>query len=91
MLKQLVEALSKFKNGNSRGIRNVVVLIDEYDNPLNDSLGEPYFSEIHEELRLFYKMMKALSPYIYFLLITGIAKYAQTSIFSGNYFIVKSH
>ena len=63
--------------------RKVVLIIDEYDAPLLDV--------VHEELNLvalrramqnFYSPIKSLDPYFEFVLLTGITKFAQLSIFS---------
>ncbi len=63
--------------------RKVVLIIDEYDAPLLDV--------VHEELNLvalrramqnFYSPIKSLDPYLEFVFLTGITKFAQLSIFS---------
>ena len=60
-----------------------VFIIDEYDAPLLDV--------VHEELNLvalrramqnFYSPIKSLDPYLEFVFLTGITKFAQLSIFS---------
>jgi hypothetical protein len=62
----------------------VVIIIDEYDCPLLDAIGHPQIhSEIKEELKGFYKVLKASDQYIQFVFITGITKFAQVSLFSG--------
>ena len=62
----------------------VVILIDEYDKPLLDSL---HLSSLHEnikdELRGFYSVIKASDQYIRFAMLTGITKFGKVSIFSG--------
>lgn len=62
----------------------VVILIDEYDKPLLDSL---HIRKLHEnlkdELRGFYSVIKASDQYIRFALLTGITKFGRLSIFSG--------
>ena len=63
--------------------RKVALIIDEYDAPLLDV--------VHEELNLvalrramqnFYSPIKSLDPYLEFVFLTGITKFAQLSIFS---------
>ena len=63
--------------------RKVALIIDEYDAPLLDV--------VHEELNLvalrramqnFYSPIKSLDPYLEFVFLTGITKFAQHSIFS---------
>jgi hypothetical protein len=62
----------------------VAIIIDEYDNPLLDTLNHPQIhSDIKEELRGFYKVLKECDQYIQFAFITGITKFAQVSLFSG--------
>lgn len=65
--------------------RRVVVLIDEYDKPLN----ETRFTEdaLHETMRAilrgFYSVLKDSAGYLRFTLLTGVTKYTHVSIFSG--------
>ncbi|GBU25483.1 hypothetical protein R83H12_02126 [Fibrobacteria bacterium R8-3-H12] len=73
----LIETLFK-----TRG--KVAIIIDEYDCPLLDAIGKPQIhGEIKEELKGFYKVLKASDQYIQFVFITGITKFAQVSLFSG--------
>ncbi|MDR2579871.1 MAG: ATP-binding protein [Fibromonadaceae bacterium] len=62
----------------------VVVVIDEYDCPLLDTL---YFPKNHEairkELQGFYKVLKSCDQYLKFVFITGVTKFSQVSLFSG--------
>jgi hypothetical protein len=62
----------------------VVIIIDEYDNPLLSVLEYPQIHwEIKNELAGFYKVLKECDSYIQFVFITGITKFAQVSLFSG--------
>jgi len=62
----------------------VVIIIDEYDSPLLDSLNHPQIHEdIKNELRGFYKVLKECDQYIQFVFITGVTKFSQVSLFSG--------
>ncbi len=64
--------------------RKVVILIDEYDQPLLDSLGQdPHHDAIRDELRGFYATIKACNEYLRFVLLTGVTRFAKVSIFSG--------
>jgi len=73
----LIETLFKTKG-------KVAIIIDEYDCPLLDAINHPQIhSEIKEELKGFYKVLKASDQYIQFVFITGITKFAQVSLFSG--------
>lgn len=62
----------------------IVILIDEYDKPMLDSLHIPDLHEkLKDELRGFYSVIKASDQYIKFALLTGITKFGKLSIFSG--------
>lgn len=62
----------------------VVLLIDEYDKPIVDHIHNPELAEaMRNQLRMFYSVIKDLDPYLKFVFITGVSKFAQTSIFSG--------
>jgi hypothetical protein len=63
--------------------KQVVVLIDEYDAPLLDSMNEPeLLNQLRSELRAFFSPLKGQGQYLRFLLLTGISKFSQLSIFS---------
>jgi hypothetical protein len=54
----------------------VVVLIDEYDKPLTDTLGKP---ELHREMRKrlqgFYSVLKAADQRLRFVFLTGLPNF----------------
>ncbi|MEM7132884.1 MAG: ATP-binding protein [Chloroflexota bacterium] len=61
----------------------VVLLIDEYDKPIIDYLGEIEQAQKNQKiLKTFYSVIKDCDPYIKFLLITGVSKFSKVSIFS---------
>lgn len=63
--------------------KSVVVLIDEYDSPLLDSNdSQELQKQLRDEVRKFYSPLKHLGYCLRFLLITGISKFSQVSIFS---------
>ena len=63
--------------------KQVVVLIDEYDSPLLDSNhNDEVQKEIRNIMRDFFSPLKAQGQYLRFLLLTGISKFSQMSIFS---------
>lgn len=63
--------------------QRVVVLIDEYDSPMLDSNSNPMLQkEIRGIMRDFFSPLKKSSRYLRFLLLTGISKFSQMSIFS---------
>ncbi len=61
----------------------VVLIIDEYDAPLLDVMNDrEKLSSLRQIMRNFYSPIKSLDPYLRFVFITGINKFAQLSIFS---------
>lgn len=76
-LKDLVEKAYK-QTGEK-----VVVIIDEYDAPLLDVVHEKEnLQPLRRIMQNFYSPLKMLDPYLEFIFITGITKFAQLSIFS---------
>ncbi|MDE5877877.1 MAG: AAA family ATPase [Muribaculaceae bacterium] len=61
-----------------------VILIDEYDNPLFSTLGNP---NTHEQMRTMlkglYSVLKSESDHINFCFLTGITRFSKMSVFSG--------
>ena len=63
--------------------RNVVILIDEYDKPLLQAIGnEPLLTDYRNTLKAFYGVLKSCDKYIRFALLTGVTKFSKVSIFS---------
>lgn len=63
--------------------RGVVILIDEYDKPLIQSLdNEELQSEYRSILKAFYGNFKSCDKYIRFALLTGVTRFSRVSIFS---------
>lgn len=60
-----------------------VVLVDEYDKPLLDVLGEAAENENRETLRGFFSVFKLVDAKLRFVLLTGVTKFSQVSVFSG--------
>ncbi|MCQ2309360.1 MAG: ATP-binding protein [Bacteroidales bacterium] len=60
-----------------------VVLIDEYDKPLLDVLMEPMEAENRAVLKEFYGTFKVADEHLRFVLLTGVTKFSQVSVFSG--------
>ncbi len=76
LLKSLVKGLAK-KN-------RVVVLIDEYDQPIINNLKNPAIAEQNRDLlKDFFATLKSLDKYIQFTFVTGVSKFSQVSLFSG--------
>ena len=64
--------------------RRVVVLIDEYDKPLLRSFDNSKLQDdFRETLTAFYTVLKDADPWLQFVLITGVTKFAQMGIFSN--------
>ena len=62
----------------------VAVLIDEYDEPMLDTLEEPEVARAnHDFLRNFYEVIKNADAHVRFSFITGITKFSKVSLFSG--------
>ncbi len=62
--------------------REVVVLIDEYDAPLNAHLYDKKLLKVKPKLQEIYQQLKVLEKDERFVFITGISKFSQVSIFS---------
>lgn len=63
--------------------RNVVILVDEYDKPMLQAIGnEELLSEYRSTLKAFYGVLKSCDPYIRFALLTGVTKFSKVSVFS---------
>ena len=76
----LNDALSFFSARDGRG---VVILIDEYDDPVAKSLADiPRAETIRDRLAAIYAQFKDNSDKVRFLFITGVSKFTKLSIFS---------
>ncbi len=63
--------------------REVVVLIDEYDAPMHDSMNSPDLQEqIRNAMRNLFSPLKGEERHLRFVFLTGISKFTQLSIFS---------
>ena len=61
----------------------VVVLIDEYDAPMHDSVkDEDLQDQIRDIMRNFFSPLKGEEKFLRFVFLTGISKFSQLSIFS---------
>jgi len=62
----------------------VVILVDEYDKALTDSLHLPErFTQNKEVLRSLYSTFKGLDAHIRFVMLTGVSRFSKIGIFSG--------
>ncbi|MFN0201434.1 MAG: AAA family ATPase [Bacteroidia bacterium] len=62
--------------------KTAVFLIDEYDMPLTDALYTPKYEEVVEILASFYGALKGAGELLHQVIITGISKFGQVSLFS---------
>ena len=62
--------------------KKVVILIDEYDYPLLDTVRDESYARIKTRLESFYGVLKPREEDIRFCFITGITRFPQVSIFS---------
>ena len=61
----------------------VVILIDEYDAPMLDSISNPELQDsIRNRIRNLFSPLKAQAQYLRFVFLTGISKFSQLSVFS---------
>ena len=66
-----------------RSGKRVVVLVDEYDKPLLQALGNDGLQEEYRRiLKAFYGVLKSADRYLRFVFLTGVTKFAQVSVFS---------
>lgn len=62
----------------------VVILIDEYDKPIIDNLGNDALADVfRSQLQGFYSVMKSKDGFIRFGFLTGVSKIGKLSVFSG--------
>lgn len=63
--------------------RNVVILVDEYDKPILQTLQNEKLQEDHRnQLKAFYSVLKTQDRYIKFAFLTGVTKFGKISVFS---------
>jgi len=63
--------------------QKVVVLIDEYDKSLVNTMHKPEINEnIREVLKGFYGVLKGADAHLKFIFLTGVTKFSKVSIFS---------
>ncbi len=64
--------------------RQVAVLVDEYDKPILDTLGNETLVRANRDyLRGLYGVIKGCARYVRFVFVTGISMYSKVSLFSG--------
>ena len=63
--------------------QKAVILVDEYDKPMLDVLMEPQEQMNRDALKEIYSTFKKADEHIRFVLLTGVTKFSQVSVFSG--------
>ena len=80
-LKNSVRELSKYLNRHYD--KPVMLLVDEYDVPLQNAYVEGYYDESVKFFKTFYGKTFKDNPYLEKTVITGVSRVAKESIFSG--------
>jgi hypothetical protein len=63
--------------------KQVVILVDEYDKPLLEAIGNPELQNDYRKiLKSVYGVGKTMYSYIRFALFTGVTKFSKVSVFS---------
>ena len=63
--------------------RNVVILVDEYDKPMLQAIGNDELQKAYRDtLKSFYGALKSQDACIKFALLTGVTKFGKVSVFS---------
>ena len=73
------------KSAHEQTGHRAVVLIDEYDKPILDVLDmDNELEDRHRNvLKAFYSIFKVADAHLQFVLLTGVTKFSQVSVFSG--------
>lgn len=75
--------MSVIENACRKTGRRVVVLVDEYDKPLLQTFHDKALQDdFRSTLMAFYTVLKSADPYLQFVFITGVTKFAQVGVFS---------
>ena len=75
--------LHAIENAYEKTGKPVVILIDEYDKPLLQTINRPELQEAYRsKLKAFYSVMKTMDSKIKFAFITGVTKFSKVSVFS---------
>ena len=80
-LKNSVKELSKYLSRHYE--KTVILLVDEYDVPLQNAYIKGYYEEAIEFFRTFYGVTFKDNQYLEKTIITGVSRVAKESIFSG--------
>ena len=81
LLKNAVKDLSEYLNRYYE--RPVILLIDEYDLPIQAAYVEGYYEDAIKFLKTFYGTTFKDNPYLEKAILTGVSRIAKESLFSG--------
>lgn len=74
---------SVIRAAKQKTARNVVVLVDEYDKPMLQAIGnEELQTEFRNALKAFYGVLKSADGDLRFAMLTGVTKFSKVSVFS---------
>lgn len=77
-LQELIQGIAEKYN------KPVVVLVDEYEKPLLDSITNiPQAQQMRDILKTFYSVLKVADQHLKFVFLTGVTKFSKVSLFSG--------
>jgi len=75
--------ISLIRNAYRKTGRGVVVLVDEYDKPLLESMDNEKLQQSNQALfKGFFGALKGQDQYLHFVFFTGVTKFSRVSIFS---------
>ena len=80
-LKNSIKELSKYLSRHYE--KSCILLIDEYDVPLQNAYVEGYYDEAVKFFKTFYGTTFKDNPYLEKTVLTGVSRVAKESIFSG--------
>ena len=71
------------RNAAEKTGQRVVILVDEYDKPMLQAIGNEELQEEYRSiLKAFYSVLKTQDKYIKFAFLTGVTKFGKVSVFS---------
>jgi hypothetical protein len=81
------DIISQFKylirKAHEKSGEKVVVIIDEYDKPLIETMDQPtVHDQLRKVLKAFYGVLKSYDKHLRLVFITGVTKFSHVSIFS---------
>ncbi|MCL2423681.1 MAG: ATP-binding protein, partial [Micrococcales bacterium] len=72
------------RNAEAKYGQRVVVLVDEYDKPILDTMTDPDLARnVRDRLASLYGVTKSQDAHIKFVLLTGVSKFSKVNLFSG--------